>query len=238
MFESDMADRKGNEALGDVLRRARKRRGMTLRAIADAMTVSPQAVGQWERADNDISMDNLRALAQLLGIDPLAADKGTLVYVGADASVVLTEAEAVSEPGTPVLGPRSIPVLGVTVGGDGTDFYMNGDIIDYARRPPGAEHMTNIFALHVLGESMSPRYDPGDMVYCGGRPPVKGDYVVIEMLPASGERAGKCFIKRLLVRREGKLICEQFNPPKSLEFDANNVKAVHRIIPLKELMGL
>jgi phage repressor protein C with HTH and peptisase S24 domain len=225
------------EQLGSVLRQARKRKGMVLREVAAALGITPQAVGQWERGENEISMENLRAVAKILGIDPVAAHRGELQYTGAESTAPLNEAEPVTEPGLPSLGQKVVPVLGVTVGGEDADFYMNGQVVDYARRPPGAEHLKNLFALHVLGESMSPRYEPGELVYCGGRPPVPGDYVVIELFPEEGTSVGKCFVKKLIRRAGGRIECEQFNPPKTITFDTYAVKSIHRVIPLRELLG-
>ncbi|WP_075216100.1 XRE family transcriptional regulator [Mongoliimonas terrestris] len=225
------------EQLGQVLRNARKRKGMVLRQVAEAVGVSPQAVGQWERGQNDISMENLRSVAQVLGIDPVAANRGEIVELGPIKSGLPNEAERVTEPSSVTLGPRSVPVLGVTVGGEDADFYMNGDVVDYVRRPPGAEQMRKLFALHVLGDSMVPRYDPGELVYCGGRAPVPGDYVVIEMHPQESSPVGKCFLKKMKRRAGGRLICEQFNPPMELSFDLYEIKAIHRVIPLSELLG-
>jgi phage repressor protein C with HTH and peptisase S24 domain len=223
------------ETLGNVLRRARKQKGLVLRQVAAAAGVSVAAVGNWEKDENDITMDNLRTVADYLGIDAEAAHRGVLEWV--EETHDLNEAERIGEPGPFPSGPRDVRVLGVTVGGDDADFTFNGEIVEYVRRPPGIAGLNNVFALHVLGTSMVPRYEPGEMIYCGGRAPVEGDYVVLEAHPTKRNGPGKCYIKKLMKWSSPLIICEQFNPPEQLSFPTTEIKAMHRVIPWTEVLG-
>lgn len=222
--------------VGQVIKEARKQRGYVQRQVADAAKVSVQAVGQWERGDNDISMEKLRSVAAFLRIDAMAANNGDLRFV--DTAEPLNEVEQVTDlGGMPNMGPRDVEVLGVGVGGDDSDFSFNGEVVERVRRPPGIAHVRNVFAVHVVGDSMWPKFEPGELLYCGGRPPVPGDYVVIEEFPSENHPKGKGFIKRLDKRTPAKLTCHQFNPAGPVEFDAYAIKAIHRVIPLRELLG-
>lgn len=134
---------------------------------------------------------------------------------------------------------NDVPVKGNAAGGSGADFYMNGETIDYVRRPPGVARQAGIFALYVVGTSMYPKYEDGNLIYASSsRSPSIGDFVVVELHPAEegGDTPG--FIKRLTKRTGTKIVCEQFNPPKSVEFELRRVKAIHRVIPLEELLGV
>lgn len=225
-----------DNALGNVIRTARKQRKLTQGKVAAEMKVTYQAVGQWERGENEITMANLRKLSAFLGIDSIAATRGELVFTSPD--IQLNEVQQVSDGSSlPDRGPKDVPVLGASYGSADADFEMNGTVVDHVRRPEGIAKVKDVFALHVLGSSMSPRYEPGDLVYCGGRPPVPGDDVVIEMMPEADEQAGKGYIKRLLGRSGGSLRCQQFNPQETLTFSLSDVKHVHRVIPYKELLG-
>lgn len=223
------------ETVGSVLRAARKQKRYVLREVATAVGVSTQAVGNWETDKNEISMENLRAAATFLGIDPVAASGGRLRW--SSPSEDLSEVEQVTSSGTPNFGPRDVEVRGVSVGGDDADFSFNGEVIEMVRRPPGIATLTNVFAAYVVGTSMIPRFMPGELTYAGGRPPVAGDDVIIEMFPEEGRTAGKAFIKRLLRRSQNQIVVEQFNPPKELVFNPYEIKGMHRVIPLKELLG-
>lgn len=221
--------------VGEVIRIARKHRGFVQRQVAEVAGVSVAAVGQWERGDNDIAMDNLRNVARFLNIDPVAAVRGELRYLEENPDI--SEVERVTDLAPLDLGPTDVEVKGVTVGGDDGDFEWNGQVIGFARRPSGIARIRNVFALHVIGTSMVPRFDPGDLLFCGGREPTPGDDVVIELFPTGIETVGKAYIKRLLSRTNSTITCKQFNPEKEIPFNRYEIKAMYRVIPNKELYG-
>lgn len=231
MNENDLAAK-----IGKAIRTARKQRGFVMREVAEAAGVSTGAVGNWERGANVLSMENLQAVARLLGIDPVALSRGDLAYHDAGPHE-LADVEIISEPGPPPTGPLDVEILGVAVGGDDGDFTLNGEVSGYVRRPPGIMNVRNVFALHVLSDSMIPRYEPGDLIYCGGRHAVPGDDIVIEMYPDDEQSAGKAYVKRLTKRTAAELTCLQYNPRTELNFDAYRVKNMWRVIPLRELLG-
>ncbi|KAA0970289.1 helix-turn-helix transcriptional regulator [Aureimonas fodinaquatilis] len=225
-----------NRTLGNVIRTARKQRKKTQKEVAATLAVTYQAVGQWERGDNEISMTNLRKLAGFLGIDPVSALSGELRFV--DIEQALNEVQQVTDPAPmPDRGPKDVPVQGVSYGGGDSDFTTYSDVVDYVRRPVGIAHVKDVFALHVLGTSMEPRFEPGDLIYCGGREPIPGDDIVIKLKPEAEHENGKGFIKRLIGRQSGLLICRQFNPAKEVEFKLADIDRVYRVIPAKELLG-
>jgi phage repressor protein C with HTH and peptisase S24 domain len=84
---------------------------------------------------------------------------------------------------------------------------------------------------------MAPKYEDGERVYVEKRKPAIRDYVVIELKPAEDGRPGKSFIKRLVSMNSGRVTVEQFNPAGRLEFDANAIKQILRVIPERELRG-
>ena len=57
--------------IGDKIRQARKRAGLTQEGLAGRLGVHPSAVGQWETNRTGVSRDNLLALARLIKIDVL-----------------------------------------------------------------------------------------------------------------------------------------------------------------------
>lgn len=234
-FIRDMEQDALPKKIGRAIQTARKRRGLVMRQLAAAAKVSTGAVGNWERGANVLSMENLQAIAEYLKIDPLALSRGELRYL--DSEDDLGDAEIVSDAGPAPQGPMDVEVLGVAVGGDDGDFTLNGEVAGYVRRPPGIANLRKVFALHILSDSMVPRYDPGELIYCGGRDAVPGDHVVIELFPTDGEPAGKAYVKKLKTRTKNTIVCEQYNPPKDLEFDRYAIKNMWRIIPLRELLG-
>lgn len=221
--------------VGAAIRKARKQRGLVMRHIAEHNDTDVAAVGNWETGRNLPKTENLLKTAAFLRVDPVALGKGEVVFL--DDADNVADAEIVTDPAPLPTGPMDIKIFGAAVGGDDGDFTFNGETAGYVQRPPGIKHLQNVFALHVLSDSMVPRYEPGDMIYCGGRDAVPGDHVVIETLPEEGERNGKAFVKKLVKRTAGELVVEQYNPPKTLTFNRYAIKNIFRVIPLKELLG-
>ncbi|TPM28249.1 helix-turn-helix transcriptional regulator [Mesorhizobium sp. B2-3-4] len=221
--------------VGAAIRQARKQRGLVMRHIAEHNDTDVAAVGNWETGRNLPKTENLLKTAAFLRVDPVALGQGQVVFL--DDAGPVADAEIVTDAGPLPAGAMDIPVLGAAVGGDDGDFTLNGETAGYVQRPPGVRSLPKVFALHVLSDSMVPRYEPGDMIYCGGRDAVPGDHVVIETFPEENEKNGKAFIKKLVRRTAGELVVEQYNPPRTITFNRYAIKQVWRVIPLKELLG-
>jgi phage repressor protein C with HTH and peptisase S24 domain len=229
-----MAKTEKSIKVGEAIRSARKQRGKVMRHIAEHLNLDVAAIGNWESGRNLPSTANLFRVAEFLQVDPTALGQGEVRLLGDDLP---SDAEPITDLGSPPAGPADVELLGVAVGGDDGDFSFNGEVAGYVRRPAGITGMRKVFALHVLSTSMVPRYDPGEVIYCGGRDPIPGDHVVIETFPEEGVTAGKAFVKKLVSRTASSIVVEQYNPPKQIEFDRYAVKHVWRVIPTRELLG-
>ena len=65
--------------------------------------------------------------------------------------------------------------------------------------------------------------------------------MIIELFPEGDEdtgEPGEAFIKRLVKLTSTQVIVEQFNPPAELRFDRDEVKNLHRVFPVDELLGV
>lgn len=72
-------------------------------------------------------------------------------------------AEALELPIEAINGAEAVPLLG-TIGAGGTVAYFNDDQeAEFVPRPPLAPG--RLMALRVMGDSMLPKYEPGDVVY-------------------------------------------------------------------------
>jgi phage repressor protein C with HTH and peptisase S24 domain len=125
---------------------------------------------------------------------------------------------------------RRIPVLGQAVGGKDGYFVMNEHIVDTIMAPPGLENVPGAYAVYVVGESMEPRYEPGEVVYVHPNKPCrKGDYVVAQIKGEDNEHP-LGFIKRYVAYTPTVLILAQLNPPTEIEFPRGDVVSIHRIV--------
>lgn len=234
------------EKLGNAIRTAREKLKRTQQAVATHVGVSRAAVGQWEAGETEPSTDNLIKVCDFLGISLSDATKGVVRYlspVDAGAEPGRVDRDGVREaPGLELQTrsnmPSDVPVKGVAVGGANADFYLNGEIVDYVRRPAGIRNARDVYAIYVTGESMFPKFDDGEIVYVNpARHPVVGDYVVVQLHPEEDGGQIRAYIKRLKRRGPPAIVLEQFNPPKTITIEATRVLAMHRVIPWNELLG-
>lgn len=134
--------------------------------------------------------------------------------------------------------PRDVPVLGTAAGSARGAFCVDMAAIDFVRRPPGIGTSRDVYALYVVGSSMSPRFEEGELIYVSERRPARvGDYVVVQTVdPADGTVQAYC--KRLVRRTDDDLLLDQLNPAAEIRLPMREVRAVHRILTLNELFGL
>ena len=137
--------------------------------------------------------------------------------------------------------PKDVRVLGTAIGGNAGDFTLNGETIDYVRRPPSVGDPDLVFAIYLIGESMYPRYEDGDLVYVHTKiPPAIGRDVLVELHGSEKtSEPGPALVKRLVRRTTRKFILQQFNPPRSdIEIDVTQVKHIYRILSSAELLAV
>jgi len=126
---------------------------------------------------------------------------------------------------------RTIPVYGAAQGGVGHDITDVSAPIDHIAAPDWIAGNPNAYAVIVTGDSMEPRFFAGETLFIHpGLPPKPGDDVIVQLDNGSSSQA---VVKRLTRRTAAKLICEQFNPPTDVQFDATEVKSVHRVVGAK-----
>lgn len=134
--------------------------------------------------------------------------------------------------------PQDIPVLGTAAGGDSGAFQLqSGNPIDHVRRPPGVASAVDVYAIYIVGDSMTPRFDEGELIYVSGKRPARpGDYVVVQTEAEDGEVSAWC---KKLVRKSGSAITlEQFNPPRTFDIPVRQARAVHRVLTTNDLFGV
>lgn len=241
--------------LHEVVRQRRKARGWSQDDLAQRIDVSQQSISKLEKGLVKGVPEYVPALLEALEIHPEEAEETSQLL----KSTLLTTPTGMEETqsalrerfGRPTatfspaaLGsilnlPTDVPVLGTSVSGGPGDFRFTGEVIAHTKRPPGTLTMTDLLSLFVAGQTMSPRFEDGDLVYAQKvRPPKIGDDVIVELVPEGDDEHGPCYIKRLVNRTSDRIICRQFNPPQDDEFPLDMVKAVHRIIPMNELLGI
>lgn len=179
--------------------------------------------------------DTLSKLAAVLGVTE------QWLLTGSD-EVPASELRAAPDVRLPSHGelPRDVPVLGTVAGselGRGA-FQLTPDIVDYVRRPYGLIGARDVYALYVEGDSMAPKFEPGDLVFVHPhRKPLPGDYIVIQE-PDTDNGAPRGFIKRLVRVTGTALRTRQFNPEANLDFILRPGLVWHKVMSHADLYGI
>lgn len=213
--------------LGERIREEREKRGLSQADLGRRVGISQVTVNKIETGKT-VKSKWLPELMSVLSI-PFTGSLPEAPVEGAVEDLALLRQTL----------PQDIPVKGVAVGGNDADFSFNGSVSDYVRRPPGLMKANGIYAVHVVSDSMSPRYSPGDLLFVSAlRAPAIGDDVVVEMHSEEDGSPGKGFIKRL-VKRSGSVVkLHQFNPDADIEIGADQIRSIHRVFTVNELFGV
>lgn len=95
----------------------------------------------------------------------------------------------------------------------------------YVPMLPSQANMVGAFALEVADVSMVPRYEPGEIVYVApNRWPVRNQDCVVVTNASEG------YLKRFLRRDEDTLFLHQLNPDQDLDFQLEDVAAIHAVV--------
>ena len=70
------------------------------------------------------------------------------------------------------------------------------------------------------------------------RPPIAGDYVVIQLNDDPDGSPGTSMVKQLVAKTPTQLKLLQHNPAKEFAVSLTKVKAVHKVLSLRELLGV
>lgn len=236
-------------SLPNRIRPLREERGLTQDTLAERVGTTKMQISRLERGERRLTQGWMEKIGAALACPPAALLPGEGAAADAARGVsapALLQGElrpaAGHEPLHGAMLRRDVPVLGTSRGGEGRtpdEFAFNGEIIDYARRPPGIATLREVFALYVVGESMAPWRQPGDLVYCSqARQPRAGDYVVVELRAGREGDAPPAILKRLVAMGPSRLTLEQYNPAGTFALDRRKVKQLLRVIDWPELLGV
>jgi len=121
-----------------------------------------------------------------------------------------------------------LPVYASAEGGGGAIIITN-EPIDYVRRPDPLLSVRDSYGCYVIGDSMSPAYEQGDLLLIHpGRPVRAGDDCVFVRDP--GEGSHHALVKRLMRIAPEKWRVRQFNPPRDFDLDRSQWQKAQLIV--------
>lgn len=223
--------------LANLITEARKEKGLSRSEVARAVGMSDSGYGFLESGKTKTT-DKWRELADALGLahdkvrdamdgSPRSAPnaKSVRLIARADGSMIGSFNGASDDRTAP---PRLVPVLGHAAAGSSGRLII-GDPISYEATPPWLDKAQGAYLLYVAGDSMEPRFYPGEMISVHpGRPYAKGDFVVVQV-DEEGETVG--LVKEFVGWADnGDLLLTQFNKPKEIRLAGETVKDIHRVV--------
>jgi hypothetical protein len=203
-YNQDMTD-----AVREVIVRAAESRGETLASLSRKLGKNHAYLQQFVKRGIPAELpERVRySLANLLQIDEHALRNGD----GERKAAAGRSATGVAYRAPPLLlGSRDLKVFAAVEGGSGT-MVVSTEPIEVVPRPWYLREVKDGFGVLVVGESMVPAYEPGDIAIVNPRlPPMRGKDVIL----ISGEQAGEftATIKRLEKWTATHWHLRQFNP--------------------------
>ncbi len=197
----------------------RRQLGLSQMRLAELMGVEQPTVARWERERRGVKIDTLIRLARVLDCDPrdlMPEDEPA-------------PASAIGPPGAVALsfpGGRDLPVRGGARGGADAMFLDQGAPLDWVQRPPQLVGVPDAFAVYVVNDSMSPRYEPGDILFVHpSQPPSRGSFVVVEL---SDQEA---YVKQLVAQTADAITLREYHPAlREFSVPRARVKSLYRVV--------
>jgi phage repressor protein C with HTH and peptisase S24 domain len=121
-----------------------------------------------------------------------------------------------------------LPVYASAEGGGGAIIITN-EPIDYIRRPEPLLSVRDGYACYVIGDSMSPAYEQGDLLLVHPVRPARPGEDCVFVRP-QGDGTQQALIKRLLRISAEKWRVRQFNPAKDFDLDRGPWQKIQLIV--------
>lgn len=143
---------------------------------------------------------------------------------------------------------QPVPLVGTALGGaygnlesvEMTELRLS-EVLDYLARPQSLADDDSAYAVEIVGDSMAPRFEPGERVFVSPKAAVRpGDDVIVQLTDPRGEcdfadAVTDVLIKRLVRRTATMIELRQFNPDTVFEVPLDRVArvkgrlAIHRV---------
>ena len=203
--------------VGQKIKNLREAKGLKPKEVALKAGISLTYYYEIEKGRRKPNVDRLEAIASAIGVT-----LGEMLYDVPGAFPLPKPPKGLSP---------TIPVVGMAQAGKGGFFddqgYPVGEGFDTISRQDVRD--PNAYAVKVEGDSMRPRYDPGDIVVASPMRVIRnGDYVVARLVD------GQVMVKRY---RESNhtIILESLNPAHApVVVGKDKLQFVHRVVWKKE----
>jgi phage repressor protein C with HTH and peptisase S24 domain len=212
------------------LREFRDRSGLSMQALADRVGTTASQINKLEKGERRLTLDWMTRLATALGIDARELLPAAGARPAAAPGPGPLQGETAPGPALPARDPRDlIPVRSAARGGDEQEMFLADGPIDYIARPHSLRHVRDAYSIYMIGDSMVPRFRPGQLLHVNPYKPAQiGAGVVVT------KTDNAVLIKEFMRRTESVLFLKQYNPPAELKYPLAEIRDVHTVVGLDE----
>nr|DAH84733.1 MAG TPA: LexA-like protein [Caudoviricetes sp.] len=179
-----------------------------------------------------------KLLANLVGMGnpPITADdiKPLAGPIFADQSAIESKPTGFIPtiiPGRDLVGDKNFPVFAAARGGAEGHQIVTFEPIDYVKRPQFLENVKDAYALYIMGDSMIPAFEQGDMALVHPHlPPARDKNVVLYHVPPFTEAEAEAMVKRLVGFDDRDWNLRQYQPAKDFTVTRSDWRYCHRIV--------
>jgi phage repressor protein C with HTH and peptisase S24 domain len=239
----------GEPLVRDVLRGLRERAGVSAAQVAAALGIPPTSYKHYEARFNKphLPIEITRQLASYFNGRGRPPIRATDVMRLAGPVELFTSSSYAPQQApnarlhdyapAPAPGTRDVPVVHSRAAGWGTLIMsLAAAPLDYVARPPALASNRSIWALTIADASLSPRYDPGERVYCDpSRPPAVGGYGVV-ILRSEADHETVAHVGRITAITGSEVRVATLNPPAERVIDASEIQTIARILTMGEML--
>jgi phage repressor protein C with HTH and peptisase S24 domain/DNA-binding XRE family transcriptional regulator len=212
------------------IREFRTARSWSLQQLADASGTSKSQIDKLEKGERRLTVDWMVRLAKPLACDPRDLMDATLPLSGKKSSPANMEkvqfgAMPISQNNAPL-----IPVRGAARGGKKQEMFLSDQPIDYVPRPYYLAHCADPYALYVVGNSMSPMFRPGQLLFVNPyKLPVAGGGVVII------DHKGAVLIKEFVKQKSNGITVREYQPQqRDFTISQDDIATLHTVVGAAE----
>jgi phage repressor protein C with HTH and peptisase S24 domain len=182
---------------GSRIRQAREALGWTQAELAQKAGTTQQTIDRLESGQTQLSRAT-PAILQALGLETVQSNT---------PDIKLEPAKLVS--GEQLVGERDLPVYSAAEGGDGA-LILSTDPIEWVKRPAPLANVRGGYGIYIVGDSMEPRFNPGEVALVHPHMPYRsGNDVVLYKGDVHDHHA---IVKRLRKATATDWHLTQFNP--------------------------
>lgn len=212
------------------LKAFREARHLSQAALADLVGCGQGDIAKLETGTKRTTVDWMVRIASHLDVEPkdlmppAPGNSPLMKLPGGEVAI----GPAQHRPTHPRDQRDMIPVRSAARGGDQEMFLHDGPI-DWVPRPYSLLNVREPYALYMVGESMMPRFRPGQLLYVNPHRPITIGYGAVVT-----KKNNAVTVKEFIRRTNSALILHQYNPDEPIEVDLGLVVDVHTIVQVDE----